>query len=488
MPRANETTRPDVVIVDDDRSLTALVARWLEREGCTPHVFHDGASALAGLGAVLPDTVCLDLNMPGLSGIETLERIKERHPRLPVIILTADTSVDSVVTTMQLGAYDYLSKPIDRNKLGTTVRNAVERHRLRQRLSELERDARGGGFAGIVGRSPTMRQMFRQMDRVASSDIAVLIHGESGAGKELVARAIHDYSGRRARPFVALNCAAIPENLQESELFGHERGAFTGATQQRTGRFEQADGGTLFLDEVAELSPSLQAKLLRVLQELTFRRVGGTREIHTDFRLVAASHRRLTDEVEAGRFREDLYFRIAVFDLDVPPLRDRREDIPLLVDHLLEGMRRRAGAATVAELEAAAMECLMAYDWPGNVRELHNALERAAVVATGELIRTEDLPARVAAAGKLRAGAQSTPAAPLSDRAEPPQPRWWADAPAEVRDALARFDELDLEALERVAIIASIARNGGNLSAVVRDLGIGRTTLYRKLKRYGLER
>ena len=262
----SDTVQPLVLVVDDDPDVRRLVRLFLESDGYATEAFGDAESCLAGLGRLLPDAVCLDLNLPGLGGIETLERIKALEPRLPVIILTANTEVDTVVTAMQRGAYDYLVKPFDRSKLLTTVRNAVERARMAVRLAALEREARGEGYPGIIGRSTAMRDLFRQLDRVSSSDITTLIFGESGSGKELVARAIHEHSGRGAGPFVALNCAAIPETLQESELFGHERGAFTGALERRIGRFEQANRGTLFLDEVGELSQSLQAKLLRVLQ------------------------------------------------------------------------------------------------------------------------------------------------------------------------------------------------------------------------------
>jgi DNA-binding NtrC family response regulator len=401
---------------------------------------------------------------------------------------------------MQLGAYDYFTKPVDRTKLVTAIRNAAERQSLKARLERLERDAEPSR-RGIVGGSPAIRSLHRQIDRVADSDVTVAIIGESGAGKELVARAIHDSSARANHPFVALNCAAIPETLQESELFGHERGAFTGANQRRVGRFEQAHSGTLFLDEVAELSLALQAKLLRVLQERVFTRVGGSQEVRSDFRLVTATHKNLADEVQAGRFRADLYYRIAVFELGLPALRDRREDVALLAHHFASAF------ASTEELRfsAEALELLMAYPWPGNVRELQNAIQHAAVVCSEHLIRSEDLPPRIRSMGLAEDdGAAVRDAAPSSSAAEAsttpvevalgslsPPARSAADvevpgaSPADP-DAFPALPPVSLAELEKEAIRQAIDHNDGNVSAAIRQLGIGRTTLYRKLREYGL--
>ncbi|MGH9336885.1 MAG: sigma-54-dependent transcriptional regulator, partial [Vicinamibacteria bacterium] len=389
-----------VVLVDDDRNLCDLVERFLDRGGYEVKVFHDGESFLASLGAMMPDVICLDLSMPGIGGLETLDVIKERQRHLPVIILTADHTVDSVVAAMQRGAYDYLVKPIDRTKLVTTVGNAVERYRMSMRLRQLEREVgRGPGYANIVGDSQAMKELYRQMDRVAASDITILIHGESGSGKELVAQAIYEASGRKSGPFVALNCAAIPETLQESEIFGHEKGAFTGAVARHIGKFEQADGGCLFMDEVAELSPTLQAKLLRAIQEKKFHRVGGSTQVHSDFRLIAATHRNLLDMVRQGLFREDLYFRIAVFELEVPPLRDRGHDVVLLAERFLDRYNGRGGKSGKGQprprLSNEVIDLLKAYEWPGNVRELENIMQRCLLIAKGGIVLPEDLPPRL---------------------------------------------------------------------------------------------
>jgi len=460
---------PLVVVVDDDPSQRQLFTRWLQNGGYEVQSFADGESLLEGLSRMLPDVICLDLNMPGIGGLRTLSHLREHQRLIPVLMLTADTEVESVVAAMKAGAYDYLGKPIEKNKLLTQVRNALEKSQMSLRLAHLEREASESGYAGILGRSDAMKRVFRQLDRLAPSDVTVLIHGESGTGKELVARAIHDRSAWRQGSFVALNCAAIPENLQESELFGHERGAFTGADARREGRFEEADGGTLFLDEIGELSQAAQAKLLRVLQERSFRRVGGTKDIHTSFRLVAATHRDLPTDVRHGRFREDLFYRIAVFELEIPPLRERQGDVPLLA----ETFGREASGGAALQIDAPTMEILERYGWPGNVRELRNTIQRAAVVASGGVIRSEDLPPRVVRAAELPAsesGEVSPEAAPDAAGAGTPV------SPGRG----------SLEDLEREAIQDALARHRGNVSEVARQLGIGRTTLYRKLKRWNL--
>jgi DNA-binding NtrC family response regulator len=485
--------RPDrpslVVLVDDDRNLCDLVERFLDRAGYQVRVFHDGESFLAAMGAMMPDVICLDLSMPGIGGLETLDVIKERQRHLPVIILTADQTVDSVVSAMQRGAYDYLVKPIDRTKLVTTVGNAVERYRMSMRLRQLEREAGGEGYADIVGESPAMKELYRQMDRVAASDITILVHGESGSGKELVAQAIYQASGRKSGPFVALNCAAIPETLQESEIFGHEKGAFTGAVNRHVGKFEQANGGCLFMDEVAELSPSLQAKLLRAIQEKRFHRVGGSTQVHSDFRLIAATHRNLLDMVKQGSFREDLYFRIAVFELEVPPLRDRGDDVVLLAERFLD--RYKPKGQPRPRLSNDVIELLRAYNWPGNVRELENIMQRCILIAKGGVVTPEDLPPRLQSLGESGPSElEETEEAPMprrhaapsvahsSEPSAPPLRREASEGPRRSH----RLDTLDLQELEKQAILQALEEANGNLSQVVRLLGIGRTTLYRKLK------
>ncbi|MAQ15764.1 MAG: hypothetical protein CMN30_13340 [Sandaracinus sp.] len=440
-----------IVLVEDDPDQRAVVARWLEGAGHDVEPVESAEALIDILATSIPDCVCLDLELPGLSGMEALARLASTHPHLPVIIVTAETDVKVVVDAMQTGAYDFLTKPLDKLALCTAVERALEKARMSRRIQELERGSLDR-YGGMIGRDASMRALFREIERVAATDVTVLIHGESGTGKELVARALHDEGARSGGPFIALNCAAIPEALQESELFGHERGAFTGATDRRKGRFEQADGGTLFLDEIAELALPAQAKLLRVLQQRSFHRVGGERELRSDFRLVAASHHNLMECVAQGSFREDLFFRVAVFELDVPPLRSRGDDALLLASFFLRD--------TCLELSEAARGLVRTHDWPGNVRELENALQRARVVARNGRIEVGDFPRRIRA---------STSASPVA--ATPPP---------------AASDGATMEDLERAALRDALRRHDGNVAEVVRELGIGRTTVYRKLKKFGL--
>jgi DNA-binding NtrC family response regulator len=456
----SESENPLVLVVDDEPSHSALVRRWLEHAGYQVEEARSGASCLGMLDNILPAVILLDIHMAGIDGFEVVETLKRRQSDVPVVMLTGDAGVSQVVRAMQAGAWDYVTKPTDRRKLITTIRNAADRGAMNVRLRQLEREASGGGYGDMVGRSKIMCELFRTLDRIAPSDVTVLIGGESGTGKELVARAIHDNSGRRAGPFVALNCAAVPENLQESELFGHEKGAFTGASGRRVGRFEQANGGTLMLDEVGELSPGLQAKLLRALQERKFYRVGGDREIDIDVRILAATHRDLYADTQEGRFRLDLFYRLAVFEVAIPPLRDRPEDVLVLARHFLGDLARQYEQDGMA-LSPAAAELLASHGWPGNVRELRNALERAVVAAGNGTIERHHLPPRI------RDGEPATPlgASPTEDTPNAITP---------------------IEDVERKAIVDAIDATDGNVSEVIRRLGIPRTTLYRKLKKYGL--
>ena len=504
----HEEDRPAVFVVDDDYHLRTLIATWVEAAGFRPVELDSGEACLGALPTETPAAVLLDLSMPGMGGAATLDRIRSHHRHLPVIVLTANRDVDTVVDVMRRGAYDFLPKPVDRTKLVTTLVNAMEKHAMAMRLATLEREAEGRAIPGFVGGSRTMRELYRQIDRVAASDISVYIHGESGTGKELVARAIHDRSGRGKAPFIALNCAAIPESLQESELFGHERGSVTGAAQRRIGCFEQVAGGTLFLDEVAELSSGAQSKLLRVLQQRTIQRVGSSQEIEVDFRLLAATHQDLAAAVREGRFREDLFYRIVVFELELPPLRDREGDVELLASHFV-ALAGRELAGREVQLSPEALSALLRYDWPGNVRELQNVCQRAAVTCEGDTIGTGDLPPRIFAAIAAPRPAPA-PAAMMPDLAflAPPTPVDAAgvrvdglapvighlapdevegtDEPPTLSSASGSSAGLTLSGMERNAIVEALRRAGGNRARVSRELGIGRTTLYRKLKEYGI--
>jgi len=474
----------DVVVIDDDRALLRLVGHWLEREGHRVRGFDDPVAGEEDLRSQGADVVLLDLELGGgCDGRDVLDRLQATGGPA-VVMMTAHGEVPAVVDAMRRGAFDYLVKPVSRTKLATTVRNAAERQQLKAAERQLTRVQAGQAYRGMLGRSPAMTQLVGRLERVAPTDVTVLVRGESGTGKELVARAVHDDSRRSSRPFVAINCAAIPANLQASELFGHEKGSFTGADAQRKGRFEQAHGGTLFLDEVAELTPDLQATLLRVLQERRLYRVGGDREVSVDVRVVAASHRDLAEEVRQGRFREDLYYRLAVFEVVVPPLRERHDDVRLLAEHFVEEAATAMGRATPA-LSPAATARLLAHGWPGNVRELRNAMQAAAVVA-GDVVTVDDLPSRVR-------GAAAPLSAPVPHHA-PTDPHHAPTAPHEAptdpdvqHAAPAPVDGLrPMERLERDAIAQALERSQGNVSAVIRELHIPRTSLYRKLKKYGL--
>ncbi len=449
-------------VVDDDPAIRELLSFIVTEAGYEVDAFASGAEVLAHSGKV-PCAVLLDLMMPEIDGVEVLKEISRRQPKLPVIMITADNDVQHAVEVTKLGAYDYLVKPVDKERLLTTLSRALSHGSLEKEVERLKGELSDRyQLRNIVGSSAAMRTVYDQIEKVLESEITVFIAGESGTGKELVAKAIHYASLRSDGPFIDVNCAAIPEGLQESELFGHEKGAFTGAVATHPGKFEQANGGTIFLDEVGEMSPSAQARLLRVLQERVLQRVGGMDTIELDVRVVSASNRNLATMVEENSFRQDLFYRLVVFPISLPPLRDRREDIPLLVEHFLEKYARDAGKR-VTRVEAKAMEALASHGWPGNVRELENVIHRTLLVSAGLELTLDDLPPGISKG---------------EDAAVP--------APETSAEGLAGLDSMNLEELERNAIIRAMERNQGNLSDVARQLGIGRSTLYRKLEQYGL--
>jgi DNA-binding NtrC family response regulator len=380
-----------ILVVEDRPNLREMLRHTLEAEDYTVEEAGDGQSALEALGRRRFLAVLTDLKLPGADGHAVLEAARGADPTVPVILMTAYGTVEDAVAAMKAGAYDFLPKPVDTDHLLLLLDRAIERRRLvHENLLLREEAAARLGVPRIVGDSPALQAVAKQIQKVAPAETTVLLLGESGTGKELFARALHALSPRRGRPFVAINCAAIPENLLENELFGHEKGAYTGAGAAKIGKLELADKGTLFLDEVGELAPSLQAKLLRALQEKAFERVGGTRTIECDLRLVAATNRDLEADVAGGRFREDLYFRLSVFPLSIPPLRERLDDLPVLVEHILERLGRELGIEGLRAGEAA-LEALAGQRWPGNIRELENALERAAILAEGPELLAEHL-------------------------------------------------------------------------------------------------
>ena len=465
---------PLVLVADADPALV----RWLEEAEFGVVAASTAEALIDALSSSVPDLVLLDLGLPGLSGLDALRETRARHGTVPVVVLAAARQASTVVDLIREGAYDFVPKPIDRTKLLTTTRNACERHRLSIKLADLERQTRDDGFASIPGRSPQMRRLFGQMNKVAPAETSLLIRGERGTGKELVARAIHDASYRAGGPFVAVNCAAIPESTLDTELFGHEKESFTGTKAIRQGHFERASGGTLFLDGVAELSPTSQAQLVRVLREGRFERVGGAGPLRSDFRLIAATHRDVPSMLARGEYRKDLYALIAASELEVPPLRERFGDVSLLVDHLLK--RAVAPGGTVPQFDDAALRMLCNHRWPGNVRELGDLIQHAVVACKNEWIRPRDLPPQM----RRDASDQAANGVPqtsefLGRSAE--SLGGTGERPANTRGPTSTLAELEREAIER-----ELERWNGNVTAVGKALGIGRTTLYRRLKAYGL--
>lgn len=440
-----------ILVVDDDAATCHSLATLLRREGYAVSVCGDGFAALAAFDDVDPALTITDLHMPGLHGVDLLARIRQRQPNASVVVMTAFGEVDTAVEAMRRGALDYLAKPLDVDKLLGIVERALNGFNLR-RMSEPPPRSAASCCADIVGESPEMQEVFRCIQRVAPSRATVLLTGESGTGKEVVARALHRGSARDGRPFVGLNCAALSEGLLESELFGHERGSFTGADKLRRGRIEQADGGTLFLDEIGEIAPALQVKLLRVLQERAFERVGGNETVHVDVRIVAATNRNLRELVEEGRFREDLFYRLDVVSLHLPPLRQRRSDIPALALHFLREFGSKSGS-NAARFSNGALDLLFKYDWPGNVRQLENAIEHAVVFAQAECIEPCHLPA------ELQAGPRS-------------------DSPPAVPGA-------SMLELERHAILKTMEALGGSTRKVAKVLGLSVRKVQYRLREYG---
>ncbi len=454
-----QMSRDTIFIVDDEAPTRRLLEHAVGTMwGYRVQSFDSGEECIAHLDDS-PNLIILDIMMKGMSGVETLKAIRERNDQLPIIMLSAQEKIDVAVETMRLGARDYFPKPVDLRKLEFAIRNALDYGRMAVRVQELqdtiERSVQGDG---IITHSRAMAGVLTLVKKASNSDIGVLIQGESGTGKEMIARALHFNGRRRNGPFVVINCAAIPGELLESELFGHEKGAFTGAHRQKPGRFEQADGGSLFLDEVGELAPALQAKLLRVLQEKTFERVGGNETLEADVRIIAATNRDLRQLALERNYREDLYYRLAGFPIELPPLRDRREEIPHLVDHFLrmfEGREGRKGLKVTRE----AMDVLMEYPWPGNIRELRSIMERAVLIADGAVITPQDLP--------------------MAPPTESLQRSFLAFATPE--------HIVSMERVKEEAIRQTLRLVRGNVTETARRLGIGRTSLYEMLKKYGIE-
>ncbi|MCW2306125.1 sigma-54-dependent transcriptional regulator [Rhodobium gokarnense] len=505
-----------ILIVDDDPVQRRLLEEAVKRFGFGAVVAEGGEQALSilnGPEAADIGVVVLDIVMPDLDGMGVLTRMREAGITIPVIVQTGQGGIDTVVGSMRAGAYDFVVKPVSPERLEVSIRNALKVTALEGEVSRIKRFRSGTlTFSDIVTSSPPMERVIRLGERAATSNIPILIEGESGVGKEMVARAIQGSSERAARPFVTVNCGAIPDNLVESILFGHEKGAFTGAVDKHVGKFQEANGGTLFLDEVGELPAEVQVKLLRALQEGEVDPIGARRPVAVDFRLISATNRRLLDLVKEGRFREDLYYRLNVFPIWIPPLRDRREDIPKLVQHFIARFAAEEGKRYVNSVAPAAMQMLMAYDWPGNIRQLENAVFRAVVLCDGECLTEDEFPQiayqtqgstqptgapsldpAAAAAGPSE---PSRPAAPSASAPVPPQPAPAAPAPSDASRQtpfgfLRALDDTGhvrpVDEVEADIIRIALDHYRGRMAEVARRLKIGRSTLYRKVRDYGLD-
>ena len=452
-----------ILIVDDEKNYPPILAAVMEEEGFEPLMANSGEEALAILKHSDVDLVLTDMKMPSMDGIQLLENVKKKDPELPVIMMTAHGTVEKAVEAMQKGAYSYIMKPFDNDSLIIYVNKAIAMYRVIKENRRLRQTVKSQySFGNIIGKSKKMQDVFDIIRKVAPANATVLIEGESGTGKDLVAKSIHFNSPRRDHPFVAVNCTALAESLLESELFGHERGAFTGAVSSKKGRFELADSGTLFLDEIGELSPSLQVKLLRVLQDKVFERVGGVRQVSVNFRLIAATNKQLKEEVKIGRFREDLFYRLNVVRIELPPLRHRPEDLHLLVDHFIDKYSTERGLdMPVNGIEKQVERVFFDYNWPGNVRELENAIERAMVLCPDDILKVDDLP---------------------------------KDFRNSISDSQ-RLDGIPEDAhlsetigdIEKKMILRALKISGNVQSDAAQLLGIGKSGLNKKLKKHGIE-
>ncbi len=460
----------NVWVVDDDQSVRWVLEKALRQAGMNSRSFERAEHLLDALAHEDPDVLITDVRMPGMSGITLLERLRATNAELPIIVITAHSDLENAVAAYRGGAFEYLPKPFDIDEAIELVRKAA------RRTGHTERDGvrAGADIPSLIGQAPAMQEVFRSIGRLSGSSMTVLITGESGTGKELIARALHEHSPRADKPFVALNTSAIAADLLESELFGHEKGSFTGADSRRIGRFEQADGGTLFLDEIGDMSPALQTRLLRVLAESEFYRVGGQQSIRVDVRVIAATNQDLARAVKESRFREDLYHRLNVIRINSPPLRQRRADIPVLLNHYLTEAARELDTAAKS-IDADALDMLQSYDWPGNVRQLVNATRRLTVTAPGTVITTEDIPTELGGNETSQRATQDWTRSLAS----------WAERQLSAKTG--PLLETALPEFEKTLIQIAMSQTGGHRQEAARLLGWGRNTLTRKMKSLDLD-
>jgi two-component system nitrogen regulation response regulator GlnG len=463
----------NVWVVDDDQSVRWVLEKALRQAGMEARSFERAEHLLEAMEHGEPDVLITDVRMPGMSGLALLDRLQSRRPKLPIIVITAHSDLENAVAAYKGGAFEYLPKPFDIDEVVELVKKAARKNGVAD--ADVGPGQGGDAIPSLIGKAPAMQEVFRSIGRLAGSSMTVLITGESGTGKELVAQALHEHSPRANKPFVALNTSAIAAELLESELFGHERGSFTGADARRIGRFEQADGGTLFLDEIGDMSPALQTRLLRVLAESEFYRVGGQSSIKVDVRVIAATNQDLARAVKESRFREDLYHRLNVIRINTPPLRQRRADIPLLFNHYLAQSAKELDAPAKA-IDADALDVLQGYEWPGNVRQLVNATRRLTVTAPGTVITSEDIPKDLGGNVPSQRAAQEWTRSLAS----------WAEREASTKDAEPLLDTA-LPELEKTLIQVAMSQTNGHKQEAARLLGWGRNTLARKMKALHLD-
>jgi two-component system nitrogen regulation response regulator GlnG len=467
---------PCLLVIDDEPNIAFAIRECLGSDRLSVISASSAREGLKLVRAMSPDVVILDIRLPDMSGLDVYRQIAEIDPRLPVIMVTAYASTETAIEAMRRGAFEYLLKPVDFNQLSTVVNKALQVSRLSRIPAVFGEGTADGAADRIIGNSPAMQEVYKSIGRFSPVDATVLILGESGTGKELVARALYHYSGRSQKPFLAINCAALPESLLESELFGHEQGAFTGADQRRIGKFEQVDGGTIFLDEIGDMTLAMQAKALRLLQEQVFQRIGGVDEVRTDVRVIAATNQDLKAQIEAGHFREDLFYRLNVFTIHLPPLRERKQDIPLLIDHFIRRYNREMHRS-VQGLSASALDACLEYDWPGNVRELESAIRSALVNGLGDTILADNLP--------LKRRAASTPVSTTETSSAPEG----FDLTGLVRK-LMKEGKTDIyrevmSSVDAVILDEVMQEVDGNQMQACRRLGIARMTLRSKLQAMG---